>query len=240
MESGVKKKLEAFQKLIEYNFKNSSLLLQALTTPQYGNEKQVSNYQILETLGDALIKLLISIKLYEEGEEDPGNLTKVKQRLEDNRTFIKIGKEMKLKNYIFSSVNQKIEGTTILADVFEAICGAIYLDSGKSLNIVEKKIVDRFLFERKELIEDSPHLNKNQLLEFLQNQFKFTPKVKFEYERLGPDNDLRWIAKNPEILDDKKNKIITLPNNLKSKEFKSKKAAEKELSLIILNYLKKE
>jgi ribonuclease-3 len=239
MERTVEKKITEFQELINYEFKYQNHLVQALTTPRYGNENQVPHYEILEILGDSLIKLILSLKLYERGETDPGNLTQIKLRLEDNRTLIEIGREISLKNYIISS-QENIEDTKILADVFEAVCGAVYLDSGKDLKIVEEKIIDRFLIDKLRFIEESPHLYKNQLLEFLQEIVKFTPKILFEYDKFGPDNDLRWRAKNPQILDNNGNIIFELPNDLKSKKFKSKKEAEKDLSLTILNYLKNE
>jgi len=55
-------KLNRFQDLISYQFKNPKILLQALTTPQYGNENKLPYYEILETLGDAVIKLIFSLK----------------------------------------------------------------------------------------------------------------------------------------------------------------------------------
>ena len=233
-------KLNRFQALISYQFKNPKILLQALTTPQYGNENKLPHYEILETLGDAVIKLIFSLKLYNKGEDDPGNLTKTKQRLEDNRTFLKVANKMELWRYIFVSSKQKIEGTSILAEVFEAICGAIYIDSGNNLKIIEQTMIDKYFYDWDSMIKDSPHLYKNQLLEYLQDLYKLTPKLKFEYEKLGPDNDTQWIVKNPKILDQNQNTIIELPKDLRSGEFRRIKDAEKDISLKILNYLQAE
>jgi len=80
-------RIEKFQDFIKYKFKNQNLLLQALTTPMYGNEQGIPNYDILETLGDAVIKLIFSLKLYNSGIRDPDQLTKMKQCLENNKTF---------------------------------------------------------------------------------------------------------------------------------------------------------
>ena len=233
-------KLNRFQDLISYQFKNPKILLQALTTPRYGNENKLPHYDILETLGDAVIKLILSLKLYNKGEDDPGNLTKIKLRLEDNRTFLKVADEMELWRYLIASNKQKIEGTSILAEVFEAICGAIYIDSGNNLKIVEQTMIDKHFYDWDSMIKDSPHLYKNQLLEYLQNIYKITPELKFEYEKLGPDNDSRWAVKNPKILDQNHNTIIELPTPLRSEEFRRIKDAEKDLSLKILKYLQEE
>jgi ribonuclease-3 len=240
MDGDPEDKLKQFQDFIRYQFSNPSLLLQALTTPQYGNQNNLPHYEILENLGDSVIKLIFSLKLYNEGEDDPGNLTKIKQRLEDNQTFIKVAGEIELGKYIFASNSQIIEGTSILAEVFEAICGAIFLDSNYDLYVVEEKILDRYFSEWYSMIEQSPHLYKNQLLEYLQNLYKITPKLEFEYRKLGPNNDPRWIAKNPRIIDQNQYEIIELPSTIESKEFKKKKDAEKDISLKILKYLQEE
>ena len=55
-------KLKLFQEFINYQFQNPEILLEALTTPLYGNENNLSHYEILETLGDAVIKLIFSLK----------------------------------------------------------------------------------------------------------------------------------------------------------------------------------
>jgi len=229
--------LVQFQDFIIYRFNKPEILLQALTTPQLGNERNILHYQILETLGDAVIKLILSLKLYFKGEVDPGKLTQTKQRLEDNQTFKKVAIEIKLWKYIFASKKQRVKDTSILADVFEAICGAIFIDSGNNLQVVEKIMIDRFITDWESLIKDSPHLYKNQLLEYLQNKFKITPTIKLEYENLGSDNDAYWLAKNPKIVDSNQKELIKVPNYLKSDKFKTKLEAEKNISLKILKYL---
>lgn len=237
MDKYIEDRLKRFQDYISYQFNNPNLLLQALTTPQFGNENNLPHYEILENLGDSVIKLIFSLKLYNEGEDNPGNLTKIKQRLEDNQTFLKIANEMKLHSYIVASIKQRIEGTAILAEIFEAICGAIFLDTDYDLTVVEQKIIDRYFHNWDSMIEQSPHLYKNQLLEYLQDIYKITPNLTFEYEKLGPDNDSRWIVKNPKIIDKNQKDIIDIPSMLRSEEFKRKKDAEKDLSLKILKYL---
>ncbi|MFX1495953.1 MAG: ribonuclease III domain-containing protein [Promethearchaeota archaeon] len=233
-----KHKINEFQKFIDYKFKEPKLLIQAMTTPQFGNENNLPNYEILETLGDAIIKLIFSLKLYNKGEHEPGKLTKTKQCLESNQTFSKIASSMKLEDFILSSNNQNIKGTSIPADVFEAICGAIYLDSDYNLRVVEEKIIDKYIKSWDLFIDESSDFLKNELMEFLQNKLKFTPNIEYEYEKFGPDHDLRWLAKNPKILDSNNKQAIRVPTNLKSGKFKTKKDAEKDLSEKILKKLR--
>jgi len=237
MDKVTEDKLNQFQSFINYHFNNHEMLLQALTTPQFANERGILHYQILETLGDAVIKLIFSLKIYNRGEVDSGRLTKIKQHLEDNRTFQKVGTEMELWNFIFSAKGQRVKDTLILADVFEAICGAIFIDSGNNLQVVKKIIIDRFIIDWESKIRELPHLYKNQLLEYLQNKFKITPTIKFDYIPLGPDDDRHWIAKNPVIIDNNQKELVKIPNHLKSGIFKTQKDAEKNISLKILKFL---
>lgn len=237
------KKLEEFQKYINYKFNNEQILLQALTTPQFANENNLLDYEILETLGDAVIKLIFILKKYREGIRSPGTITKLKQQLENDNTLKKIAtKYFEIQRFIFKSKTQKIEGTKILADIFEAICGAMFLDSNMNLEIVEKYIINKFYNDWELLIEESSILNKNILLEFLQSQLRFTPLIDTKFESKGLDNKPIWIAINPRIYspDGKKLKDLNkLIKNIKSKEAKTKKQAEQDLFFRIFNVLKK-
>ena len=233
-----REKLDDFQKLIKYNFKKVDLLRQALTTPKLGNELGISHYDILEIIGDAVIKLIFSLKLYKKGESDPGELTKMKQILESNKTFMMIAQKMELDNYLLASEKQQIGGTKTLADSFEAICGAMYLDS--NLETVEKKIIDNYFQDWDSILKESTIFNKNKLLEYLQSKFKLTPKIKCDFKNFGSDHKPKWVAKNPRIYDQKNRLLIELPADMESKSYKSQNQAEQELYLKILRYLKKQ
>jgi len=230
-------KLVRFQTLINYQFKDVNLLKQALTTPKLGNESGIPHYQVLETLGDAVIKLIFSLKLYKKGEHNAGELTKMKQCLENNKTFLMIANKIGLEQYIFASKKQQIKDTKVLADSFEAICGALYLDS--DLTNVEEKVINIYFQDWESIIKESSIFNKNKLLEFLQSKYKFTPIIRCEFQNFGPQNALKWIAMNPKIYDQKKQLLIEFPE-LKSKYFKSKEEAEQDLYFKMLKSLKKE
>lgn len=232
-------KLNKFQEYIGYQFTDPSILQQALTTPQFGNEFNLPHYEILETLGDAVIKLIFSLKLYKVLEvKTPGRLTRIKQALESNQTFLQIATEMKLWKYIYASKNQNIQKSSILSDVFEAICGALYIDTGEDLTLVQTMIIERYFKDWNEIITNRSDLSKNELLEFLQKEFNITPSIKYQYLTKGAQHELRWIAKKPRILDQNGALLLKLPRDLKSSPNKSKKSAEKELSRIILEFLR--
>lgn len=235
-------KLRKLQEFIKYQFKDSNLLKQALTTPQLGNERNIPHYDVLETLGDAVIKtILISKKIKDsKGEIDSEIITKTKQTIENNESLANIAEVyFNLEQYVFTAKNQdlKKKDKKILADVLEAICGALYLDSN-TLKLIEEKIINKFYHNWESFIEDSKIFSKNELLEYLQKRFQKNIFIKLEYEKSGPENELIWIAKNPKFyINEDAIKLKNIPNSLKSNRVKSKQEAEKDIYFKILKYL---
>jgi len=183
------------------------------------------------------------LKKYKDGIRSPGKLTQLKQQLENDNMLKRIARQyFKLENYIYKSESQNIERTKILADVFEALCGALFLDSGDNLTTVENCIINKFYDDWDNIVKDSPILNKNQLLEFLQAKLRFTPIIKTNFESIGPDNNPIWIAKNPRIYNQDNElleKISSIIDNLESKKSRTKKQAEQNLYYKILKVLRK-
>ncbi|MFX0038497.1 MAG: ribonuclease III domain-containing protein [Promethearchaeota archaeon] len=233
-----KDKLKKFQEFINYKFREEDLLVQALTTPQLANLTGKPSYEFLETLGDAVIKVIFILKLYFMDIIDSGEITKIKADLESDKTLKRVAKKIRLDEFIFKTESQRIKGTRILADVFEALCGALFLDSHYNLKLVEEKIIEPFIEDLNDIIQNSIISSKNELLEFLQYKFKTSINVQVEWERRGEDHDPIWIAKNPKILDKNQRELLKIPKKLKSGKFRTKKDAEKSLFNVILEYLK--
>lgn len=238
MDDIVREKLKEFQELVDYKFKNEELLREALTTPQLAHDLKVNDYNFLETLGDSIIKVIFIIRLYNEGIRAPGKITKIKQRLENDDTLNNIAqKEIHLDRFVLKSKKQQIKGTKILADVFEAICDAIFLDSGNDIKVVEEKIIKKYFSDFPSIIRDSKMFQKSLLIEYLQKQYRIIPHIECDYENKGSDHAPKWIAKNPKICP--KTLFIELPKNLKSKTSKSIQEAEQDLYKEIFILLKK-
>ncbi|MHA1913337.1 MAG: ribonuclease III domain-containing protein [Promethearchaeota archaeon] len=234
-------KIRKFQDFIDYKFKNEEFLIQSLTTPRFANESvnELESYEFLETLGDAVIKIIFILKLYKSGIKDPGEITKIKASLESDTALKEIGNKMKLNKFIFNAKKEIVEDTRILADVFEAICGALFLDSEYNINLVATKMINPFINDLDTTLINKLSPTKNDLLEFLQEKFKTTIFVKLEYEKRGSEHDPIWLSKNPQLIEkDSQKIIIDLPKYLKSKSFSNKKDAEKDIYLSILKYLK--
>ncbi|MDR0560509.1 MAG: ribonuclease III [Prevotellaceae bacterium] len=85
----------------------------------------------LEYLGDALISAIVAEYLYKKyPEHEEGNLTKMRSKLVNRLSLLKIGKNMGLDRLLVSNINTETEGKYIISNVVEALVGAVYLDFG--------------------------------------------------------------------------------------------------------------
>lgn len=128
----------AFENKIGYRFKDRSLLELALTHSSYANEvkgdKSASNER-LEFLGDAVLELVISEYIYSEfGQMPEGELTKLRAAVVCEASLAKKAREYGVFNFMFLGKGEEPSRDhmrdSILADAFESVAGAIYLDGG--------------------------------------------------------------------------------------------------------------
>ncbi|OQB15774.1 MAG: Ribonuclease 3 [Firmicutes bacterium ADurb.Bin193] len=129
--------MDELMKKLGYTFKDDRLLKTALTHSSYANEnKKVSkSYERLEFLGDSVLSFVISTHIYNNFTELPeGGLSKMRAALVCERTLASCAEGLGLGDYIFFSKGEAMTGgrtrPSILADVFEAVIAAIYLDGG--------------------------------------------------------------------------------------------------------------
>ena len=123
---------------IGYKFRNSLLLAEALTHPSLGHEAQRYHfdYQRLEFLGDAVLQLVITQYLFGSFRvAAEGQLTKLRSRLVSRDALRTHAAALDLGRYILMGRGEKASGgrerTSTLADAFEALIGALYLDGGQ-------------------------------------------------------------------------------------------------------------
>ncbi len=178
---------------INYQFKDKNLLYLAFIHSSFANEcKDVlsQNYERLEFLGDSVLGIIISEYLYHRFFDfSEGKLSLLRASLVDANSCSNYLKSLKLEGYILLGKGERLcsgmEKTSIQADVFEAIIGAIYLDGG-----YEK--AKAFIFDRCEnLIEEiikNPTSNfKADLQDYSQKNFQSTPVYEVTNET-GPDH----------------------------------------------------
>lgn len=128
----MRKPIEDLQKVIQYNFKDAGLLRTALTHSSTG---ETYNYERLEFLGDRVLGLVIASLLFEKfPDEKEGDMAKRLASLVQGETLAKLALRISLGDFIFFSEAEAAAGGSenehILADVMEAVIGAMYLDGG--------------------------------------------------------------------------------------------------------------
>lgn len=185
--------LSQFEKKIGLKFKNIGLLNNALTHTSYANEKGkiFDDNERLEFIGDAVLELASSTYLFENfSEMSEGELTKTRASIVCQQTLANLAKKLELGKVLLLGHGEDSSGgrtrITNLEDTFEAIIGAIYLDSGWE---VAKDYVIRQLASEFEKVRNGKNTKdfKTQLQEIVQKN----PLTQMEYVEIsssGPDH----------------------------------------------------
>lgn len=167
--------MEKLQKNIDYHFSDAALLKQALTHRSVNN----NNNERLEFLGDSILGCVISHELYHRFPlVDEGQLSRLRSSLVRGQTLAKLAKTLNLsENLVLGQGELKSGGfrrESIQADAFEAILGAIFLDSDYlTVSAVILKLYDGLLNEASP--DDSLKDFKTQLQELLQKKGRSLP-----------------------------------------------------------------
>lgn len=130
-------KIKELEEIIGYKFADKELLKTALTHSSYANEKRARKIicnERLEFLGDSVLSLIISRYLFENYRNLPeGDLTKARAQIVCERSLHECAQNIELGSFIMLGKGEEMTGgrtrTSILADAFEALIAAIYLDS---------------------------------------------------------------------------------------------------------------
>lgn len=186
-------KLKKIEKKINIDFKNKHLLEQAFIHRSYLNEvkkKRLASNERLEFLGDSVLAFLTSSFLYENSPQPEGVLTNLRSAIVCTKTLSKIAKKLNLGEFLKLSKGEEKEGgrenPSILANTFEALLGAIFLDQGIP---VAKHFLEGFLFPYAKKIISKEDIKdpKSLFQELVQEKIKVSPIYKVLKEE-GPDH----------------------------------------------------
>lgn len=129
--------MQPLESRINYKFRNSLLLAEALTHPSLAYESQKPHFdnQRLEFLGDAVLQLVVTDELFRRFPDFPeGRLTKLRSRVVSRRALARFAMMIHLGDYVLLGKGEEATGgrkrLSTLADAFESLIGAVYLDSG--------------------------------------------------------------------------------------------------------------
>jgi ribonuclease-3 len=186
-----------FSEIIGYSPKDWGLFVQSLlhrSYLQYVDQRWRSNER-LEFLGDSVLNAAVAeflYKVYPNMEE--GDLTKLRSRLVNRKTLAQRAKDLHITDFLLlsSSAVQSIDSgsESILADAFEAILGAIYLDGGPE---AARKFVNRTLLASGDVLNSAQTDDnyKSALLEYAQRNSLGIPRYSVLREE-GPEHDRRF------------------------------------------------
>jgi len=226
--------LDTLQARLDYSFQDKNLLRLALTHPSLAHEQgaAVQHNQRLEFLGDAVLQLILTGELYEKfpalGE---GPLTQARAQMVNRRTLADQGRRLGLGHHLVLSRGEEASGgrerPSALADAFEALLGAIFLDAG--FEAARDFVLRQFREEFGEL-EVIPNLEnpKGELQEMLQANTTEAPQYQLESVS-GPDHNRLF-----------ESAVYHQGVELGRGKGKSKKEAESQAALVALENLRRQ
>jgi ribonuclease III len=191
------KDFSGLEEKLGMKFDNIDLITQALVHRSYLNEHpdfRLGHNERLEFLGDAVLELITTEYLYANYPNPEGDLTNWRAALVNANILSEICKDMGAEDYLFLSRGEsKDTGTKarqyILANAFEAIIGAIYLDQG--YDAAKKFVTERVLVKLPHILEHRLYLDpKSRFQEASQEVAGITPNYRVMEEK-GPDHN-KW------------------------------------------------
>jgi len=218
------RKTEEFENIIGYTFKNKELIEQALSHSSYANEKKRAggSNERLEFLGDSVLSIVVSDYLYKNINVPEGELTKMRASLVCEKSLFVFAQQIELGEFLHLGKGEENTGgrerPSILADAFEAVIAAIYLDGG--MEAAAKHIL-------RSMPEDIKRTKKPVLSDFktlLQEVVQKNPEEKVEYVLIGeegPDHNKRFVVEvclNSQVIGKGKGKSKKEAEQLAAKE----------------------
>jgi ribonuclease III len=193
--------IESLAKKLDIKFNDINLLKQALTHRSYLNEHRdykLDHNERLEFLGDAVLELVVTEYLYENYPNPEGELTNWRAALVNGEMLAKISKKLGVEEFLLMSRGEaKDTGKArqyLLANAFESVTGAIYLDQKKKgYDVAKKFILKNVISELPNIIENKLYMDpKSRFQEVAQDKVGVTPSYRVMQES-GPDHEKKFV-----------------------------------------------
>jgi len=188
------KDFSRLEKKLDITFKNQDLLRQAFVHRSYINENpsfELGHNERLEFLGDAVLELVVTEYLYQTYPNPEGELTNWRASLVNSQMLAKVANDMGLETYLYLSKGEAKDTNSkarnyIVANCFEALIGALYLDRGYG---AAKKFINAILIpELSDILSTQSYLDpKSRFQEVAQDKLGVTPSYRVLKES-GPDH----------------------------------------------------
>ncbi len=181
--------LDACEQKVDYKFQDRALLTAALTHASGAKHRLASNER-LEFLGDAILGMVVCERLFHSYPEFlEGDLTRIKSVVVSRQTCAQISADLRLDECLLLGKGMAIHRTvpnSLLADVFESLVAAIYLDGGlePATKFIDRHVVD---YIDGVVTGDGGENHKSQLQHYIQREFGRTPTYTL-IDQKGPDH----------------------------------------------------
>jgi ribonuclease III len=225
--------IEKMKKVIDYEFNDKALLRRSLTHRSYSAENNLPyDNQRLEFLGDAVLEIILSTYLFKRyPEEQEGNMTKMRAAMVQQDALAKLARKIELGTFFIIGKGELETGgrerDSSLADLFESLTGAFYLDAGleRTTQFVIPLMEEVFPDPINLISELNP---KGDLQEYAQRKWNCQPLYS-TLETSGPDH-------NPCF---KVNVLLSVPKINATGEAGNRKQAESEAARKALQIISK-
>lgn len=208
-----------------YEFKNKSLLTEALTHTSFANENGTHSYERLEFLGDSVLQIIVSDYLYANfKDKESGELSKYRSHLVSTKNLCRLSKNLHLDTACRFGRAVKSVSDGVEADLFESVLGAIYLDGGMEPAI--------------KFVNDNVIVSLENVVSVIENDYDYKTALQEKLQALKnrPSLEYRLIdscQKNNETTFTMS--VVVDGKQLFSTTEKSKKMCEKKLSKFVLD-----
>ncbi len=190
--------LELCEERINYTFRDKVLLKTALTHASFASHRLKSNER-LEFLGDSILGFIVCEHLFEIYPRSfEGDLTKIKSVVVSRNTCARVSLKLGFEELLFVGKGMQTGGipSSALADAFESIIAAVYLDGG--IDEARRLIEDKIFPEIKAAVAGDLEVNhKSSLQQLAQKHFSCSPSYSLMEER-GPDHKKNFLV-SPQI-----------------------------------------
>lgn len=226
---------EQFQRSIHYSIIDKGYFINALTHRSFlkiknaGQNIGIISNERLEFLGDAVLDLVVAEYLYKNFPlNEEGDLTKFRSILVNKKFLAERAKNIGLQDYLLASFTAKrsiSEGyDTILSDAYEALIGAVFMDSGYE---AAKEFLNEEIFKKLDVkwLNQFDENHKSRFLEYVQANTDFIPEYSVTKEE-GPEHNKLFTVE-----------VFVNKRSLGIGKGKSKKQAEQEAAKNAMNHL---
>lgn len=227
-EWSMEQRIQSVEKKIGQTFEDKKLLQTALTHASY--QEQPDNNERLEFLGDAVVELVVSEYLFTHYKQlQEGQLTRLRAEVVCTNSLSACAKRLELGEYLLLGKGEQLmqgdKKPSILADAFEAVTGAIFLDRG--IQNAKEFILDNLKEHIRLALKGELNVDyKTSLQEYLYKLYKKEVSYRIEREE-GPDHNKRFFAV-----------AMCSGKELARGEGKSKKEAHQQAAKNALEHLK--